>query len=371
MLRRRQIIAFIAVAQSILLLGHLFIYQTWIALQTAPPAAEVYGLRIALGLLSATFVSASLLAWRYSNAFVRGFYRVAAVWLGLLTYIFLAAIASWIVYGAAAAFGFAGARQNIAFTLFGAALAIGIYGVINSTRIRVRNVTVKLPNLPAAWRGRVAAFVSDVHLGHVRGYGFAKRLVALLTGLAPDIVFVGGDMYDGTKADVGRLAQPFREIVSPLGTYFVAGNHEEFSDRRQYLDAVKSSGVHVLNNEKVIVDGLQIVGVHHHESVDTEQYRSIIRCANLDPNMASILLTHAPHHLPVAAEEKIGLQLSGHTHAGQFFPFTWITKRIYGPFVYGLKRLGTLLVYTSCGVGTWGPPLRLGTSPEVVLIGFE
>jgi uncharacterized protein len=368
---RRAMVPFLLLAQGILFLGHFFIYQTWVALQTAAPAAELYALRVSLGVLSVTFVSASLLAWRYSNAFVRGFYRVAAVWLGLLTYIFLAAVASWIVYGIAAALGQAGARQEIAFTLFGAGFVVGIYGVLNAMRIRVRQITVKLPNLPAIWHGRIAAFVSDVHLGHVRGYRFAKRLVALLTGLGPDIVLLGGDMYDGTKADVRHLAEPFGEIVSPLGTYFVAGNHEEFSDRRQYLDAVKRSGVRVLNNEKVVVDGLQIVGVHHHESVNTEQYRSIIRGANLDPNCASILLTHAPHHLPVAAEEKIGLQLSGHTHAGQFFPFTWITKRIYGPFVYGLKRLGNLLVYTSCGVGTWGPPLRLGTSPEVVLIGFE
>jgi predicted MPP superfamily phosphohydrolase len=368
---RRRIIRFVAVAQSILILGHIFIFETWKAFQTAPPAAEMNILRIALGALSVTFVSASLLSWRFSNGLIRAFYRVAAVWLGLLTYIFLAACASWIVYGVADAIGFAGARQGIAFTLFGAALLAGIYGVINSMHIRVRHVTVKLPNLPASWRGRFAAFVSDVHLGNVRGYRFSKRLVALLSGLGPDIVLVGGDMYDGTKADVQRLAEPFSKIVSPLGTYFVAGNHEEFTDRRKYLEAVTSSGVRVLNNEKVVVDGLQIVGVHHHESTDTEQYRSILRGANLDPNCASILLTHCPHHLPVAAEEKIGLQLSGHTHAGQFFPFTWITKRIYGRFVYGLKRLGGLLVYTSCGVGTWGPPLRLGTSPEVVLIGFE
>ena len=237
--------------------------------------------------------------------------------------------------------------------------------------IRVRHVTVKLPNLPDRWRGRFAAFVSDVHLGHVRGYAFAKRLSALLSGLGADIVLVGGDMYDGTKVDARRLAGPLGEITAPHGTYFVAGNHEEFRDRRQYLDAVKDSGVRVLNNEMVVIDGLQLVGIHHHESVTWEGYRETLRSVNVDPNAASILLTHCPHHLPVAAEEKIGLQLSGHTHAGQFFPFTWITKRIYGPFVYGLKRLGTLLVYTSCGVGTWGPPLRLGTSPEVVLIGFE
>ncbi len=367
---RRRILPFIVIAQSILFLGHFFIYETLVALIAPSPRATI-ALRAAIAALSVTFVPASLLAWIYSNALVRAFYRVAATWLGTLTYVFLAACASWIGYGAAAAVGHAAAKTDIAYVFFGAGLLVGIYGVLNSMCIRVRHVTVKLPNLPAAWHGRFAAFVSDVHLGHVRGYRFAKRLAALLTGLAPDIVLVGGDMYDGTKVDAKRLAEPLRGIVTPLGTYFVSGNHEEFTDRGKYLDAVKSSGVRVLNNEMVIVDGMQIVGVHHHESVNTEQYRSILRKANLDPNCASILLTHAPHHLPVAAEEKIGLQLSGHTHAGQFFPFTWVTKRIYGPFVYGLKRLGSLLVYTSCGVGTWGPPLRIGTSPEVVLIGFE
>lgn len=367
---RRRILPFIVIAQSILFLGHFLIYETLVAL-LAPSGRALIALRIALATLSVTFVPASLLAWIYSNALVRTFYRVAATWLGMLTYVFLAACASWIAYGIAAALGRSEAKADIAYVLFGTGLLVGVYGVLNSMCIRVRHVTVKLPNLPAAWHGRFAAFVSDVHLGHVRGYRFAKRLAALLTGLAPDIVLVGGDMYDGTKVDAERLAEPLREIVTPLGTYFVAGNHEEFSDRGQYLNAVKSSGVRVLNNEKVVVDGLQIVGVHHHESVNTELYRKILRQANLDPNCASILLTHEPVHLPVAAEENIGLQLSGHTHAGQFFPFTWITKRIYGPFVYGLKRLGSLLVYTSCGVGTWGPPIRIGTAPEIVLIGFE
>ncbi len=367
---RRRIFAFIVIAQSILFVGHFFIYETLVAL-IQPSARATIDLRITIAALSVTFVPASLLAWVYSNAWVRAFYRVAATWLGILMYVFLAACSSWVGYGIAAAIGHSGAKADIAYALFGAGFLVGIYGVLNSMCIRVRHVTVKLPNLPAVWHGRFAAFVSDVHLGHVRGYRFAKRLAALLTGLAPDIVLVGGDMYDGTKVDAKHLAEPLREIVTPLGTYFVAGNHEEFTDRGSYLDAVKSSGVHVLNNEKVVIDGLQIVGVHHHESVNGEQYRKILRQANLDPNCASILLLHAPHHLPVAAEEKIGLQLSGHTHAGQFFPFTWITKRIYGPFVYGLERLGSLLVYTSCGVGTWGPPLRIGTAPEIVLIGFE
>jgi predicted MPP superfamily phosphohydrolase len=368
---RRQLVPFLMIVQSILLATHLFIYETWISARMAPSRAEIDGARDGLLALAFTFPAASLLAWRYSNAVVRSIYRVAATWLGFMSFFFLAACATWIMYGVAAAAGVGYERQNMAFAIFGAAFGAGFYGVVNSQRIRVRQITVKLPNLPEHWRGRLAAFVSDLHLGHVRGYRFAQRLVALLSGLGPDIVFVGGDLYDGTEVDAGRLAEPLREIISPLGTYFVAGNHEEFTDRTKYLEAVKNSGVRVLNNEMVVVDGLQIVGVHHHETLNSQQFRAILKNANVDPMCASILLTHAPHHLPIAEEEKIGLQLSGHTHAGQFFPFTWITKRIYGRFVYGLKSLGSLLVYTSCGVGTWGPPMRVGTSPEVVLIGFE
>jgi hypothetical protein len=116
---------------------------------------------------------------------------------------------------------------------------------------------------------------------------------------------------------------------------------------------------------------LQIVGAHFRESTNDERLRTVLRGAALDRDRASILLTHAPDRLKIAEEEGISLQLSGHTHGGQFFPFTWITSRLYGKFVYGLQRLGNLLVYTSYGAGTWGPPLRVGTTPEIVLIQFE
>jgi predicted MPP superfamily phosphohydrolase len=116
---------------------------------------------------------------------------------------------------------------------------------------------------------------------------------------------------------------------------------------------------------------LQIVGVHYHDSSNVERFRSILRQVALDRNVASILLVHNPNHLPVAAEAGISLQLSGHTHRGQFFPFTAIVSRIYGQFAYGFNRFGDLAVYTSCGAGTWGPPMRLGSNPEIVLIQFE
>jgi predicted MPP superfamily phosphohydrolase len=370
---RKRIIVFLTIVESILLFGHFFVYETWRAFQ--PPALGsahgVSGLAIAFVVLSVTFLSASLLAWRYSNISVRLYYTIAAVWLGFLSFAFLASVAAWIVRGFAAVFHLGWQPQHIAFAMFGLASAASVYGLLNSAHMRVRRVTVKLPNLPATWHGRVAAFISDTHLGHVRGYRFARRIVALLSRFAPDIILIGGDMYDGTAADARLLASPLGQLSPPLGTFFVAGNHEEFGDHAEFLEAVRDSGVHVLNNEKVLIDGLQLIGVHHRDSVHPEHFRAILRKAGVDPDTASILLTHSPNQLPIAAEEKIALQLSGHTHAGQFFPFTWFTSRIYGPFVYGLKRLGNLLVYTSCGAGTWGPPMRVGTSPEIVLINFE
>ncbi len=113
------------------------------------------------------------------------------------------------------------------------------------------------------------------------------------------------------------------------------------------------------------------MGVHDRDTISPERFRTILKQADVDPAQASVLLTHRPDRLRIAEEAGISLQLSGHTHGGQFFPFTWITSRIYGKFVHGLQRLGNLLVYTSYGAGTWGPPMRIGTTPEIVLIQFE
>jgi predicted MPP superfamily phosphohydrolase len=151
----------------------------------------------------------------------------------------------------------------------------------------------------------------------------------------------------------------------------VTGNHEEFSDSTKYLEAVTRSGIRVLNNEKVTVDGLQIVGVQDRDQANADRFRTILQRADLDRNRASILLAHVPHRLAIAEKEGVSLQLSGHTHGGQIFPFTWFTRRVFREFTYGLKRFGELLVYTSSGAGTWGPPMRVGTRPEILLIEFE
>ena len=176
---------------------------------------------------------------------------------------------------------------------------------------------------------------------------------------------------DGTAIDAARAAEPLNKLTAPHGVYFVAGNHEQFGDDSNYLNAITAAGVRVLSNEKVEVDGLQIVGVPYRNAVQDRAFRSVLRRIRLDRDRASILLTHAPDHPEIAEAAGVSLQLYGHTHLGQFVPWSWMARRIYRQFVYGLSRIGTMQVFTSSGAGTWGPPLRLGSNPEIVMLEFE
>jgi predicted MPP superfamily phosphohydrolase len=357
--------------QSILLLANLFLYATWVAFHPSLGTTALVILGIVAVVAGVSFVTASLLTWSYFNWIVRVFYTIAAVWVGLMNFCIFAACASWIALGVARVAGLEIAPELIADGFFSAGLLVGVYGVINAATVRINRVTVKLPNLPDAWRGRVAALVSDLHLGHIRNIEFMRRMVARLNQAHPDIVLIAGDMYDGTVVDADAVAQPWSALSVPFGALFVTGNHEEFSNRAGYLHAVASAGVRVLNDEKIELDGLQIIGIHYGETVDPEVYRALLRKAAISPQRASVLIVHAPHQLTIAEEAGVSLQVSGHTHGGQFPPGSWVAKRVYGQFVHGLHRLGKLLVFTNWGAGTWGPPLRVGTNAEIVLITFE
>jgi hypothetical protein len=196
-------------------------------------------------------------------------------------------------------------------------------------------------------------------------------MVAIASRLRPDIAFLPGDIFDGLKGDPNWLVAPFNELCLPFGIYYATGNHDEFGNTAQYNEALIRAGVWVLTNEKVIVDGLQIVGIPYGDSTNPIRLRATLEALRLRSDQASILLNHVPTRLPIVEEAGVSLQISGHTHSGQLFPFTWFTYRVFGKFTYGLQRFGALQVYTSCGAGTWGPPMRVGTHPEMVLLRFE
>jgi predicted MPP superfamily phosphohydrolase len=360
----------ITLIEALLLAAHWFIYCTWIAFwQTLSPQAVLF-LGAALLLLAFSFVPAALLAFFHTNRLVTLLYRFASVWLGFLNYFFLAACFSWLAGYVLDVLGLHMDKPLIAATFYSLAVVAGLYGLVNARILRIRRISIQLPGLPDAWRGRTALVLSDLHLGHMNGRSFSRRIVAMAMRLNPHIIFFPGDFFDGVRANTAVLAEPFSQLAPPLGSYFSSGNHDEFGNAAHYAEILTRIGIHVLSNEMIIVDGLQIAGVSYRDSGSPIHLRAALENLHLVPGRASILLNHMPSRLPIVEQAGINLQISGHTHSGQLFPFTLFTRLAFGHFTYGLNRLGGLRVYTSSGTGSWGPPMRVGTRPEVVLFTF-
>ena len=364
----------ISLIQVTLLLAHWFLFHTLVAFWPDADPAPQSVLRIAFFVLAFVFVAASLLSFRLAGPAIDLFYRLGALWLGFANFLFLAACLCWPTWYTVRAFApasAAGSRHTIGLILFVAALVTSIYGLINARIVRVRHIAVQLPHLPGSWRGRRAVLMSDLHLGSINRATFARRMAALASSFDPHIVFLPGDVFDGTHASLDQLIAPLKELRPPFGIYFSTGNHEEFHDTAQYTSAVARAGIQVLANQRVTIDGLHVLGITYHESSFPLRVRATLESLSPGPDAASILLNHAPVRLPIVEQAGISLQLSGHTHGGQFFPFNVLTRRIFGRFTHGLHSFGKLQVYTSTGCGTWGPPMRVGTAPEIVVLTFE
>lgn len=361
-----RIVRFGSVATVVLAVCSWFVGATWTHFSGESDLAG----RIALIVAVLAFVPVTIMGRFWQHPLLKPLTLVSAVAVGALNYALVAAIVTWVAVGLSHLFGFAVASRSIVFACYGAAAVVIIYALANAATLRVTRVTIALPNLPPAWRGRTAALVTDLHFGHVLGAGFARRVVARLATLAPDAVFIAGDLFDGAAIDRAAAVAPWRQLAPPRGIYFVTGNHDEFAHRFPVLAAVRGAGIHVLDNAKVELDGLQLIGVHDAEASDPRLLREILARAQVDRARPSLLLNHQPANLAIPETAGISLQLSGHTHSGQFWPWNLIVKRIYGPFGYGLHRFQNLQVLTSSGAGTWGPPLRLATRSEVVLLTF-
>jgi predicted MPP superfamily phosphohydrolase len=363
-----RLVIWLTLMTTILLAAATFVCMTWNHFWNNPtmPAWQIIP-----PVLTLMFIVTTILGKRHSTLWLRLAYRVSAIWIGVLNFCFFAACAAWIFSAAAVLLRFHAGPKIIAAIFFGGAIFISIYGLVNAFWLRVTRVTARLANLPENWSGRSVALVTDLHLGNVRGVGLSRRVVAALQQLQPEAVLISGDLFDGSKADLHTLIEPWKKISASSGIYFVTGNHEEFGAREKYLEAIARAGIRVLNNEKVDVNGMQIVGVHDGELHDSQVFRKILQGAELDRNRPSILLAHQPSNLAIAGEEGVSFQVSGHTHGGQLWPWTWVAARVHGPFNHGLNRLGKMLVHTSNGVGTWGAPMRVGTKSEIVLLRLE
>lgn len=362
---------FLTIFSAILALGHWFVYASIAALRIVEGEGALTFTAWALVLLPATFILTSFLGQKYNNFPLRLAYRVSAFSLGVVTYLGLASFVSWVLLLLLSP-GVASATLVLLMRLlYLAALLASAYGLWNALRPVVREVTLKLPRLPAAWANKTAVLFADTHLGHVLGKKFMEKVVALVNEQKPDVVFIAGDIFDGPKIDFSDAASPLRDLRAPWGAYFAFGDHDEFVKRTLVVDALSKTNLNILEDRVAEVEGVQILGLNYRFNQKPQEFLELIESIKYDRVKPTILIFHAPVNVPEVAKSQIDLMLSGHAHLGQFWPVNYITRAIYGPYHYGLNQTGNLTIYTTNGVGVWGPLMRVGNRPEIVKIKFQ
>jgi predicted MPP superfamily phosphohydrolase len=359
-------IAVISVLQLIFFLLHFMIYETLIA--AFGVGIGGWWLGVLFFVLSISLVTTSILAAISKHPLVQAYYKITGVWFSFVAPLCGACFGFVIIECILPFAGIVVAPIVAGFICFGAAAAVTLYGIWNSTRAQITRVSVSLKNLPEFWHGKKIVFFSDLHLGALWGVGFAKKVVWKISALKPEVVFMGGDLFDGVKCDTDALLAPFKELRPPLGIFYVTGNHEYIRESDVFLDAIRRSNFKMLVNEKIDLRGIQLLGVDYKDTEHEEEFASALGKLEIKKDAPSILLKHVPNHLEVAERAGVSLNLSGHTHRGQFWPLSLITSRIFKGFDYGLKKWDEMAVYTSSGVGTWMSPFRFGTKSEIVEI---
>jgi predicted MPP superfamily phosphohydrolase len=231
---------------------------------------------------------------------------------------------------------------------------------------------VRLPRLHRAFDGLRIVQVSDIHIGDVLGRPFLEDMVQRCNALKPDLVAVTGDLVDGRVDRIGSTISALQGLRSRFGTYFVTGNHEYYSGDVPWCSALEQMGLTVLRNRGVSLrDGdarLDIVGVDDYGQREQPRGWDLdAALAGRDPEHPAVLLAHQPRAVEDALEKGIGLQLSGHTHGGQLFPITGLIAALW-TYSAGLYRVGDGHVYVHRGTGFWGPPMRIGSPPEIAAI---
>ncbi|GLZ38334.1 metallophosphoesterase [Actinokineospora sp. NBRC 105648] len=233
----------------------------------------------------------------------------------------------------------------------------------------VKRLAVPISRLDPGLRGFRIAVVSDIHLGPLLGRAHTERIVRMINETRPDLVAMVGDLADGTVAELGRAAEPLKDLVSPHGTYFVTGNHEYYSGYQEWVTELERLGLHYLHNENTkIAGGITLAGVTDVTGKSMGDAPDMDRAlSGRDSALPTVMLAHQPVQVAGAASRGVDLQLSGHTHGGQLFPFHYVV-RMAQPAVSGLSKVDNTWLYVTNGAGSWGPPVRVGAPPDITVV---
>jgi hypothetical protein len=340
-----------------------WLLRSFPGLPLSPQAA-----RITVLLLALSFPFSMYCLRHFRGAWTAAFAYLSFIWLGLVLIWLACAVCGDLAMLLARLCRTADTvRPWVRTTVLALSAAGGLWSLYNAARMpALRDVEVVLPNLPRELDGFTLVQLSDLHLGVTVPLGKFARIVAQVSALKPDLVVLTGDILDAGLRDETDFARIGSGLKARLGVLAVLGNHEFYHGVAASAKAFQSMGARLLRDEVVVLPGgLQVASVDDARTAGLSAAEVSAVLSKLDPARPSLFLSHQPLYFEAAARAKVGLMLSGHTHQGQIFPFSFIVRLVY-PYFHGLYRIGGSSLYVTSGAGQWGPPMRLFTRAEIV-----
>ncbi|MDD2680919.1 MAG: metallophosphoesterase [Patescibacteria group bacterium] len=306
-----------------------------------------------------------LIHWK-DNIFSRALYVVGGLWSGLMLNTALAAIFYFLLkYFHLNNFIDTLSNGKYLYILI-IPLVMILVEFYCARVIRVKRRSIKIKNLPEFWRGKKIIHVSDVHLGPIWRQKFFDDLTTLINKQRAELVFITGDLFDGMDADFSWFH--LRKLEAAKGVFYAYGNHDLILGEQKIIQLFADSNIEILADELREIEGLQVIGISCYYKGRLDVKKKIAELKTYDPLKPSILMYHEPKDVRTFQSAGINVQLSGHTHGGQMFPFNLLAHILYKGFASGLYRLDNFNLSVTSGAGTWGPPLRLGSCSEIVVL---
>jgi len=348
--RTFQLIIFISILFTILFFMHLYSFFRFSSLINLDRKAWHY---VILVVLASSLIISTILCRVSYNPITKGLYILAACWFGAIFIIF-----SFLLFFEIPRFLFNLHGPTAGKAVIACIATLVIASIINAQFIRIR--TIEMPSFGKEMR---AVVLSDIHIGTIWGKNHLEKIVEKANSLKPDVIFILGDVVSG-----GAIVQ--KDVLAPLAdlqaeTFFVHGNHEHYEGIERIERALEGTGIRILKDQEIEFEGIEIAGLNYSEA--RGHASSVLNTMNISEDKPTILLSHAPID---PKDDRISLILSGHTHAGQIFPFHFVVGLRY-PFTSGLHTSGNAMVYVTPGTGTWGPPMRLGSRNEITLLSLQ
>lgn len=359
---------FFSIYVLILLLGHAVFWYVFVRLFQIATLKWQIIIAIIVFLLFLNAIFASYLIHKWDNVATRSYYMFAGFWIGLLANFGVTMLLVLLIKLVDMIFGFNPSFLLYTTVFFGGAILLTVIGLYKATVPKITSYDVFIKDLPDSWNNKVVVQISDVHLGPVYREKSFARLLTKVQNLNPEAVFITGDLFDGMETDFSWLNKPFSKMQVPRGIYYSFGNHDLYLGFNRSVELLKGNPVAILDNKMEVVDGLQIIGISYSFNKDFDLEAAILKQVGYSKGKPSILLFHEPNNIELAKKAEIDLQLSGHTHNGQIFPFNYFAKWSYKGYGYGLFTEGDFSLIVNGGAGTWGPPIRTAGQSEIVKI---